>query len=109
MDGKEKKKWIPLILNDDWADISIVAKEIEKMDIKVEIIGEYSLIFQSKSSSDVEKKVKELYGSDHHFGFFFSVEKKKARSICFREEIKKCKKDILYGLYDAIRTLRDKV
>lgn len=109
MEGKEKKKWVPLILNDDWANISIVVKEIEGMGIKTEIIGDSSLIFQAKSSSEVKKKIKELYGSDHHFGFFFPVDKKTARSICFREEIKKCKRDLLYSLYDSIRTLRDKV
>lgn len=109
MKDKEKKKWVPLILNDDWANVSNVAEEIEKMNIKTEIIGNFSLIFQAKSSSDVQKKMKGLYGGDHHFGFFFPVEKKTARSICFREEIKKCKRDLLYSLYDAIQTLIDKV
>lgn len=109
MAEKEKKKWISLILKDDWADIYIVSTDIKKMGIKVECVGGYSLIFRADDSEEVSKKLKKLYGSDHHFGFFLPTGKKIARSICFREEIKKCKKDLLYSIYDAVRTLRDKI
>lgn len=109
MAEKEKKKWIPLTLRDDWADIFNVSKDIKKMGIKVEIVGGFPLIFRADNSEEVNKKLKKLYGSDHHFAFFLPTGKKIARSICFREEIKKCKKDLLYSIYDAVRTLRDKI
>lgn len=106
---KKKKKWIPLILNDDWSDIPNVSKKIEEMEIKVEPVGGYSLILRADDSGEVSKKLIRAYGGDHHFRFFLPTDKKKARSICFREEIKKCKKDLLYGIYDSIRTLKDKI
>lgn len=106
---KKKKKWIPLALRGDWAKIFDVSKDIKKMGIKVEIIGGYSLIFQADDSEEVNKKLSKLYGGDHHFRFFLPTEKQIARSICFREEIKKCKKDLLYSIYDSMRTLRDKI
>lgn len=106
---KKKKKWIPLILRDDWADIFNVSKNIKEMGIKVEIVGGCSLIFRADNSEGVGKKLSKLYGGDHHFGFFLPTGKKIARSICFREEIKKCKKDLLYSIYDSMRTLRDKI
>lgn len=106
---KKKKKWIPLILNDDWADISNVSKKIEEMGTKVEPVGGYSLIFRSDDSGEVNKKLCKAYGGDHHFRFSPPTGKKIARSICFREEIKKCKKDLLYSIYDSMRMLRDKI
>lgn len=106
---KKKKKWIPLILNDDWTDVSNVSKKIEEMGIKVEPVGGYSLIFRSDDSGEVNKKLSKAYGNDHHFAFFLPTDKKTARSICFREEIKKCKKDLLYSIHDSIRTLKDKI
>lgn len=106
---KKKKKWIPLALRDDWADIFNVSKDIKKIGIKVEIVGGCSLIFRADGYEEVGKKLKKLYGGGHHFAFFLPTEKKIARSICFREEIKKCKKDLLYSIYDSVRTLRDKI
>ena len=106
---KKKKKWIPLILRDERADVYIVSTDIKKTGIKVEIIGGYSLIFQADDSEEVNNKLSKLYGGDHHFRFFLPTGKKIARSICFREEIKKCKKDLLYSIYDSMRTLRDKI
>lgn len=109
MAEKEKKKWIPLALRDDWADVYVVSTDIKDMGIKVECVGGFSLIFRADDSEGVGKKLSKLYGSDHHFAFFLPTGKKIARSICFREEIKKCKKDLLYSIYDAVRTLRDKI
>lgn len=106
--GKKKKKWIPLILNDDWADIPNVSKKIEEIGIKVETVGGHSLIFRSDDSRDMNKKLSEAYGSDHRFTFFLPTDKKTARSICFREELKKCKRDLLYDIHDSIRTLIDR-
>lgn len=106
---EKKKKWIPLVLRDDWAGIFDVSKDIKKMGIKVECVGGFSLIFQADNSEGVGKKLKKLYGGDHHFAFFLPTGKKIARSICFREEIKKCKKDLLYSIYDSVRTLRDRI
>ena len=108
-EGKIKNKWIPLILNDDWSDVSNVSKKIEEMGIKVEPVGGYSIIFRSDDSGEVSKKLSKAYGSDHHFTFFLPTDKKTALSICFREEIKKCKKDLLYSIYTSIRTLKDNV
>ena len=109
MAEKEKKKWIPLAIKGDWADIFNVSKDIREMGIKVECVGGFSLIFRADDSEGVSKKLSKLYGGGHHFAFFLPTGKKIARSICLREEIKKCKKDLLYSIYDSMRMLRDKI
>ena len=66
---------------------------------------------KSDHMAEEEKKKKKwiplILNDDHHFTFFLPTDKKTARSICFREELKKCKRDLLYSIYTSIRTLKD--